>query len=159
MSALLEVVDLHKSFGPVSVLRGAALSLEAREALARQQRRSGPSRGNQRHPRHASRPRAFVAFRYDRRHAACRPTDDAEPERWNGSRTAGDRRSRRGGTSLFGGRDTIGGCFIGAILFTTLGNGANLLRINPFWRMVIEGLLTAGVVCFDNLQKRRTEGQ
>jgi ribose transport system permease protein len=64
-----------------------------------------------------------------------------------------------GGASLFGGRGTIGGCFIGAILFTTIGNGANLLGVNPFWQMVIEGLLIAGVVYLDNVQKRRAQGQ
>ena len=63
-----------------------------------------------------------------------------------------------GGASLFGGRGTILGCFIGALLFTTLGNGANLLGINSFWQMVIEGLLIAFVVYFDNLQKRRQVG-
>jgi ribose transport system permease protein len=63
-----------------------------------------------------------------------------------------------GGASLFGGRGTILGCFIGALLFTTLGNGANLLGINSFWQMVIEGLLIAFVVYFDNLQKRRQAG-
>jgi ribose transport system permease protein len=64
-----------------------------------------------------------------------------------------------GGASLFGGRGTIAGCFIGAILFTTIGNGANLLGVNPFWQMVIEGLLIAGVVYLDNIQKRRSSGQ
>ena len=34
MTPLLEVVDLHKSFGPVSALRGANLSLDAGEVLA-----------------------------------------------------------------------------------------------------------------------------
>ena len=34
MSSLLDVVALHKSFGPVSVLRGADLSLQAGEVLA-----------------------------------------------------------------------------------------------------------------------------
>ena len=63
-----------------------------------------------------------------------------------------------GGASLFGGRGTILGCFIGALLFTTLGNGANLLGINSFWQMVIEGLLIALVVYVDNLQKRRQAG-
>jgi ribose transport system permease protein len=64
-----------------------------------------------------------------------------------------------GGASLFGGRGTIGGCFIGAVLFTTIGNGANLLGVNSFWQMVIEGLLIAGVVYLDNVQKRRSQGQ
>ena len=63
-----------------------------------------------------------------------------------------------GGASLFGGRGTVVGCFIGSVLFTTIGNGANLLGVNSFWQMVIEGLLIAGVVYLDNLQKRRRAG-
>ncbi len=63
-----------------------------------------------------------------------------------------------GGASLFGGRGTIVGCFIGSILFTTIGNGANLLGVNSFWQMVLEGLLIAGVVYLDNMQKRRQTG-
>jgi ribose transport system permease protein len=63
-----------------------------------------------------------------------------------------------GGASLFGGRGTILGCFIGALLFTTIGDGANLLGVDPFWEMVVEGLLIAVVVYIDNLQKRRRTG-
>jgi len=63
-----------------------------------------------------------------------------------------------GGASLFGGRGTMVGCFIGSVLFTTIGNGANLLGVNSFWQMVLEGLLIAGVVYLDNLQKRRQAG-
>ena len=63
-----------------------------------------------------------------------------------------------GGASLFGGRGTVVGCLIGAVLFTTIGNGANLLGISSFWQMVAEGLLIAGVVYLDNLQKRRRAG-
>lgn len=63
-----------------------------------------------------------------------------------------------GGASLFGGRGTIVGCFIGALLFTTIGNGANLLGVDPFWEMVVEGLLIAAVVYLDNIQKRRQSG-
>ena len=64
-----------------------------------------------------------------------------------------------GGASLFGGRGTVLGCFVGSILFTTIGNGANLLGVSSFWQMVVEGLLIAGVVYLDNLQKRRSSGQ
>lgn len=63
-----------------------------------------------------------------------------------------------GGASLFGGRGTIAGCFIGALLFTTIGNGANLLGVDPFWEMVVEGVLIAVVVYLDNIQKRRRTG-
>lgn len=63
-----------------------------------------------------------------------------------------------GGASLFGGRGTVLGAIAGAILFTTMSNGAVLLGIDPFWEMVIEGLLIALVVYLDNLQKRRKGG-
>ena len=63
-----------------------------------------------------------------------------------------------GGASLFGGRGTVLGAVAGAILFTTMSNGAVLLDVDPFWEMVIEGLLIALVVYLDNLQKRRQAG-
>ncbi len=63
-----------------------------------------------------------------------------------------------GGASLFGGRGTVLGTVAGAVLFTTMGNGAVLLDIDPFWEMVVEGLLIALVVYLDNLQKRRQTG-
>ncbi len=63
-----------------------------------------------------------------------------------------------GGASLFGGRGTVLGAVAGAILFTTMGNGAVLLNIDPFWEMVLEGLLIALVVYLDNLQKKRQSG-
>jgi len=63
-----------------------------------------------------------------------------------------------GGASLFGGRGTVLGAMIGALLFTTMGNGAVLLNVDPFWEMVLEGLLIALVVYIDNLQKRRQTG-
>ncbi|MBG1230758.1 ABC transporter permease [Aestuariivirga litoralis] len=63
-----------------------------------------------------------------------------------------------GGASLFGGRGTVLGAVAGAILFTTMSNGAVLLDIDPFWEMVLEGLLIALVVYLDNLQKKRMSG-
>jgi ribose transport system permease protein len=63
-----------------------------------------------------------------------------------------------GGASLFGGRGTVLGAVVGAVLFTTMGNGAVLLDIDPFWEMVLEGLLIALVVYLDNVQKRRQAG-
>ena len=63
-----------------------------------------------------------------------------------------------GGASLFGGRGTVLGAVAGAVLFTTMGNGAVLLDIDPFWEMVVEGLLIALVVYLDNLQKKRLSG-
>jgi ribose transport system permease protein len=63
-----------------------------------------------------------------------------------------------GGASLFGGRGTILGTFIGSVLFATIGNGANLLGVDPFWEMVVAGLLIAVVVYVDDRQKKRRAG-
>ena len=63
-----------------------------------------------------------------------------------------------GGASLFGGRGTVLGTVVGAVLFTTMSNAAVLLDIDPFWEMVLEGLLIALVVYLDNLQKKRQSG-
>jgi ribose transport system permease protein len=60
-----------------------------------------------------------------------------------------------GGASLFGARGTVLGAVAGAVLFTTMSNAAVLLDVDPFWEMVLEGLLIALVVYLDNLQKRR----
>ena len=45
-----------------------------------------------------------------------------------------------GGASLFGGRGTVLGAVVGAVLFTTMSNAAVLLGVDPFWEMVLEGL-------------------
>lgn len=63
-----------------------------------------------------------------------------------------------GGASLFGGRGSVLGTFIGALLFATIANAANLLGIDSFWQMVATGVLIAAVVYVDNLHKRRQSG-
>jgi ribose transport system permease protein len=63
-----------------------------------------------------------------------------------------------GGASLFGGRGTVLGAVVGAVLFTTMSNAAVLLSVDPFWEMVLEGLLIALVVYLDNLHKKRHLG-
>ena len=61
----------------------------------------------------------------------------------------------RGKGSVVG---TVLGAVVGAVLFTTMSNAAVLLSVDPFWEMVLEGLLIALVVYLDNLQKRRQYG-
>lgn len=60
-----------------------------------------------------------------------------------------------GGASLFGGSGSTLGTFIGALLFVTINDAAVLLNIDPFWTMVAIGVLLAGVVYIDNVQRRR----
>jgi ribose transport system permease protein len=64
-----------------------------------------------------------------------------------------------GGASLFGARGSVFGTFIGALLFTTVGNGTNLLGVDPFWQMVVEGVLIAAIVYIDHVQRRLYAGQ
>jgi ribose transport system permease protein len=59
-----------------------------------------------------------------------------------------------GGTSLFGASGTILGTLTGALLLSTINNGANLLNVNPFWQPVVTGLLIVVVVYFDQVRKR-----
>jgi len=46
-----------------------------------------------------------------------------------------------GGTSLFGGRATIAGTVVGALLINFVRNGLNLLGVNPYWVQVVTGII------------------
>ena len=59
-----------------------------------------------------------------------------------------------GGTSLFGAVGTVIGPMLGAILLTTINNGANLLNVNPFWQRIITGGLIIIIVYFDQRRRR-----
>ncbi len=59
-----------------------------------------------------------------------------------------------GGTSLFGAVGTVIGPTLGAILLTTINNGANLLNVNPFWQRIITGGLIIVIVFFDQRRRR-----
>ncbi len=59
-----------------------------------------------------------------------------------------------GGTSLMGGRGTMGGTIIGAFVIGVLSNGMVLLGISEFWQTVIKGLVIILAVVIDQLQYR-----
>ncbi|HTH99935.1 MAG TPA: ABC transporter permease [Acidisoma sp.] len=61
-----------------------------------------------------------------------------------------------GGTSLFGAVGSVIGPLLGAMLLTTINNGANLMNVNPFWQGIITGLLIIVIVYFDQLRRRKT---
>lgn len=58
-----------------------------------------------------------------------------------------------GGTSLSGGRGTILGTLIGALIIGVINNGMNLLLINPYAQKVILGLVILGAVALDRFKK------
>ena len=59
-----------------------------------------------------------------------------------------------GGTSLSGGRGSIGGTIIGAFVIGVLGDGLVLLGVSEFWQTVIKGVVIVLAVVIDQLQQR-----
>ena len=59
-----------------------------------------------------------------------------------------------GGASLMGGRGTLGGTLIGALVIGVLANGLVLLGVSEFWQMVIKGSVIVGAVVIDQLNKK-----
>jgi erythritol transport system permease protein len=59
-----------------------------------------------------------------------------------------------GGTSLMGGRGTIGGTIIGALVIGALADGLVLLGVSEFWQIVIKGAVIVVAVVLDQLQRK-----
>lgn len=62
-----------------------------------------------------------------------------------------------GGTNLFGGRATILGTVIGALIMGVLQNGLNLLAIPTFWQQISIGIVLVVAVWIDQLAKKDRE--
>jgi ribose/xylose/arabinose/galactoside ABC-type transport system permease subunit len=59
-----------------------------------------------------------------------------------------------GGTSLFGGRGSIAGTVLGALIIGVLSNGLNLLDIGSFWQQVVKGAVLIAAVLVDTKWRR-----
>jgi ribose transport system permease protein len=59
-----------------------------------------------------------------------------------------------GGTSLFGGRGTIVGTFLGAMLIGVLKNGLNLMNVGSYVQSVVLGVVILLAVMLDQIRKR-----
>lgn len=59
-----------------------------------------------------------------------------------------------GGTSLMGGRGSVGGTIIGAFVIGVLADGLILLGVSEFWQIVIKGLVIVLAVILDQMQQR-----
>ncbi|HVO71295.1 MAG TPA: ABC transporter permease [Aggregatilineaceae bacterium] len=62
-----------------------------------------------------------------------------------------------GGTSLAGGRGSIGGTIIGAFVIGLLGDGLVLVGVSSFWQDVIKGAVIVFAVIIDQVQARMQE--
>ena len=61
-----------------------------------------------------------------------------------------------GGTSLFGGRGSVIGTLIGALIVSIIRNGLTLLGVDSIYQVLITGILVIVAVAVDQLTRRRT---
>jgi erythritol transport system permease protein len=59
-----------------------------------------------------------------------------------------------GGTSLSGGRGTIGGTLVGAFVIGVLADGMVMMGVSDFWQTVIKGVVIVLAVAIDQFQAR-----
>jgi fructose transport system permease protein len=60
-----------------------------------------------------------------------------------------------GGTSLFGGRGSVIGTLIGALIVSVIRNGLTLLGVDSIYQVLITGILVIVAVAVDQLTRRR----
>jgi ribose transport system permease protein len=60
-----------------------------------------------------------------------------------------------GGTSLFGGRGSLWGSLLGAILIGMIRNGMNLLEVSQFKQMMAIGAVVILAVWIDVIRRKR----
>ena len=61
-----------------------------------------------------------------------------------------------GGTSLSGGRGTVIGTLIGALIIGVIDNGMNLMQVNSYAQKVILGLVILSAVVLDQFKDERS---
>lgn len=59
-----------------------------------------------------------------------------------------------GGTSMSGGRGTIGGTIIGAFVIGILSDGLVMMGVSSFWQTVIKGVVIIAAVVVDQAQRK-----
>jgi len=60
-----------------------------------------------------------------------------------------------GGTSLSGGRGSVGGSIVGALILGVLNDGLVMVGVSSFWQTVIKGLVVILAVVIDQYQLRK----
>jgi D-xylose transport system permease protein len=61
-----------------------------------------------------------------------------------------------GGTSLMGGRGTVFGAILGALIMASLDNGMSLLNFQSYVQPIVKGLVLVAAVGFDMLSRQRS---
>src|SRR5918997_2480844 len=60
-----------------------------------------------------------------------------------------------GGTSLMGGRGTVSGAVVGALIMASLDNGMSLLNVENYTQYIVKGAVLVAAVGFDMLGRRK----
>jgi ribose transport system permease protein len=60
-----------------------------------------------------------------------------------------------GGTSLSGGKASLVGTVLGALVMAVVRNGLNLLSVNVFWHQVVIGVIILSAVALDTISKQK----
>jgi len=60
-----------------------------------------------------------------------------------------------GGTSLMGGRGTIFGAILGALIMASLDNGMSLKNVEPYMQNIIKGAILVTAVGLDMAGRKR----
>ena len=60
-----------------------------------------------------------------------------------------------GGTSLSGGRASIPGAFVGALIMATLQKGLTMMGVASEWQLVVTGIVVLLAVFIDNIRRAR----
>lgn len=60
-----------------------------------------------------------------------------------------------GGTSLSGGKGSIIGTVLGALIIGVLNNGMNLLNVSPYYQLIVKGLVILLAVGMNTMRERR----
>ncbi len=61
-----------------------------------------------------------------------------------------------GGTSLMGGKGTIYGALLGALVMESLNNGMSLANMESFWQYIVKGVVLAAAVWLDVVSQKAT---
>ena len=59
-----------------------------------------------------------------------------------------------GGTSLLGGRGTVWGALLGALVMASLDNGMSLMNTEPYWQPILKGAILVAAVAADMAGRR-----
>ncbi len=63
--------------------------------------------------------------------------------------------SALGGVSLMGGSGSVVSAMIGVLIIGVLKNGLNLMNVNSFWQLIVQGLVVLAAVSMDMVKQRK----